>query len=176
MNKIIAKFDSFADVDVMKKLTRWLSQNTNESIHHRLFSIISKTKSFNYNHIHFAAAITTIIHNIGYEYALGMLYQHVGAFSMRERKLFQYLDSERKRNALEAHQKKKKESAWKNKPDLKRISEDIHYSPGYGFEEYEVQSIQEFERQQEVREELEQEFNAEDPAETNADIRSFLDE
>ena len=37
MNKIIAKFDSMADVNVMKKLTRWLSQNTNESIHHRLF-------------------------------------------------------------------------------------------------------------------------------------------
>ena len=80
---------------------------------------------------------------------------------------------------LQKHiRKKKKESARKHKPALKRISEEINYSPGYGFEEHEVQSIQEFERQLEVRVELEKEFDAEDPAENtaNADICSFLDE
>ena len=164
MDQIIETFDKLSDIRLMAKLTRWLSQNTNESVHFRLFNIISKTKYYKYNHINFAAWLTAIIHNNSYENAIGRLYSHIGSFTEEEKVLLMHSDGERKRNSTEKHQKIKKDSRFKHKTALRKMSElkEINYSAGFGFEDYEIDGVAEFERRLDDRDDLEKDFIVDD--------------
>ena len=139
----VACFDKIADPNVMRRLTRWLTQNSNESIHNRLFHIISKTKYFRFHHVNFAAYITGIIHNVGYEQALGKLHKHMGVYYEEEKQHLKGLDDKREIHSQEKHQTAKKKSRYAQKPPLK--STEIHYSAGFAFEDYEIQGVLQFE-------------------------------
>ena len=140
---IVDCFDNLAARTVMERLTLWLSQNSNESIHNRLFHIISKTKWFEFNHVNFAAYLTATIHNVGYEGTLGKIHSSVGVYYNRERKHLQSLDKDRIRQSLEHHQKAKQKSRYGGKPPLK--PEEIHYSAGYAFEDHDIEGVAQFE-------------------------------
>ena len=160
MISIVQCFDKFAERSVMERLTKWLNQNTNESIHNRLFHIISKTKYFEFNHVNFAAYLTAVIHNVGYETGLGKLHSFMGVYYDKEKEHYQSLDNKRKEHSLKKHQEAKQKSRYGNKPPLK--SEEIHYSAGFAFEDHEIEGVAEVEaslvRQAAVDKDLEKEL------------------
>ena len=143
MMKIIKCFEGFAKLDVMKKLTRWLSQNTNESIHNRLFHIINKTKFVHFNHVFFAASLTAVIHNNGYESAIGNFHSHMGVYYEEEQRHLKQLDKSRKRHSEKRQQDHKKKSRYQGKPPL--IPSEVNYCAGFGFEDYDIEGLEEFE-------------------------------
>ena len=159
MKTIVACFDKLAKRSVMERLTRWLSQNTNESIHNRLFHIISKTKWFDFNHVNFAAYLTATIHNVGYENAIGKLHASMGAYYDSEWEHLQSLDNKRIQHSLEKHHKAKNKSRFGKKTPLK--PEEIHYSAGYGFEEHEI-GVALFEESLARREEVQKDLDRDD--------------
>ena len=148
MDKIIEVFDSLATIEIMSKCTRWLNQNNNESIHHRLFSIISKSKSFEYDHISFAALLAAVIHNVGYESCIGQLHQAMGEYYNEEQRSLKQRDYDRKRNASENHQKKKKNSRYQFDHPL-RDEGQPNYEPGHGFENIPIDGVLDLEEREE---------------------------
>ena len=126
MQKIINKFDELATTTIMRRCTRFLNQNVNESIHSRLYTIVSKTRHYTRDRICYAAERAFMVHNHGY---LGAsLYQKWDCFSQEE-----ILELERNdaNMLLKAQNTKKTRSA---KPMLK--DEEINYSSGFGFEDH----------------------------------------
>ena len=149
MDKIIAKFDELSTIEVMNRCTRWLNQNSNESIHHRLFRIISKSKSFKYEHILFASLMAAVIHNVGYEGSIGYLYHQMGTYYRDEQKTLRWRDDVRRKNSEEKHQKKKKISRYEfNTPLVDGGLPD--YAPGYAFEDEPIDGVAQFEERQDA--------------------------
>ena len=149
MDQILAKFDEFSTIAVMNRLTRWLNQNCNESIHHRLFRIISKSKSFKYEHILFAALMAAVIHNVGYEGAIGSLYRQMGTYYREEQKVLRWRDDGRRKSGEEKHQKKKKISRFADSTPL--VDGGLpNYAPGFAFEDEHIDGVVQFEERQDA--------------------------
>ena len=121
--------------------------NNNESIHHRLFRIISKSKSFKYEHIKFAALVTALIHNVGYEGCVGRMYQAMGTYYEEEQRIFRWRDDNRRKNSEEKHRKSKNKSRFMFHTPLVDGGQP-NYDPGLGFEDVPIDGLRQFEEQQ----------------------------
>ena len=90
MDKIRDKFDELGAYDTCSRLYRFLNQNVNESLHNRCFRMVSKIKSYQKNHIIFAAQMTMHIHNHGYRRTLGRWHEHFGNYTKDEHNISSY--------------------------------------------------------------------------------------
>ena len=155
MDQINDLFDEFAKEQTMNRLTRWLTQNVNESLHNRSFRLISKLKHYQWPHLMFAAVLTAVIHNNGYECGIGQLFRNIGEYTDTDAKRLRRFDAERKRHATAHHKAIKIESKFRlSKVQLTPGEE--HYIPGYGFEDHQepLDDLEEFDERQEKREEI----------------------
>ena len=112
VDAIIGKFDELADEETMGRCTLFLHQNTNESIHQRYFNIVSKSKSFQYPHLDFAAKMAAAIHNVGYECGIGVIYTRMGEYRESEKNTLQDRDKKRETHASEEHREQKNKSRF----------------------------------------------------------------
>ena len=137
MDIIFKKFDTLADRSIMQRCTRGLTQNNNESLHHRLFCYISKTKFFGFDHVRFAALLASIVHNVGYEKCFGTLFDRIGAYNEQEHKRLVDLDRERKYSGSTKHRLIKNKSRYGKSTKLqKKIDKNgVNYAPGAAFED-----------------------------------------
>ena len=125
----------------------WVNQNNNESIHHRLFRIINKSKSFKYEHIKFAALVTALIHNVGNEGCVGRMYQAMGTYYEEEQRIFRWRDDNRRKNSTEKHGDDKNKSRYMFHTPLVDGGQP-NYDPGLGFEDVPIDGLRQFEEQQ----------------------------
>ena len=142
MDIIWDKFDQLGSYDTCSRCCRFLNQNINESLHNRCFRMISKIKSYQKNHIIFAAHMTMNIHNYGYRRTLGRWHVHLGSYTPDEEALFAQRDKTRLENSSEEQQKRKKKSFFKNKDPLK--DEEVRYCPGYMFEDHPLEGAAQY--------------------------------
>ena len=96
----------------MQRCTRGLTQNNNESLHHRLFIYISETKFFGFPHVRFAALLDVVVHNVGYKACFGRLYDKIGVYNEQEYKHLKYLDQERNYNGSAKRREIKNKSRY----------------------------------------------------------------
>ena len=126
MQDIINKFEELGSVIVMRRCTRFLNQNVNESIHARLYTLVSKIKHYKRDRLCFAAERVILIHNHGHFGS--SLYHKWDCFSDEE---IQVLKTEDANMMRKARTTKKTKTA---KPMLK--DDDVNYCSGFGFEDH----------------------------------------
>ena len=156
MDEINKLFDEFAKEETMNRLTRWLTQNVNESLHNRLFRLISKLKHYQWPHLMFAAVLTAVIHNNGYECGIGQLYKDIGEYTELDKKKLKQFDEDRKRHASAHHRAAKIRSKFRL-AKVQLESGEEHYKAGYGFEDHQEEPLDdlgEFEERQEKKEKI----------------------
>ena len=183
-NQIIQAFDDLSTLAIMRRCTMWVNQNNNESIHHRLFRIISKTKSFKYQHILFASLCAAVIHNVGYEGCIGHMYQRMGTYYVEEQKILRWRDDQRRKNSGEKHRKKKTASRYQLATPLVD-SGQANYEAGFGFEDapedLPIDGVIEFEERQAARArdaedcELDEDLDIDHLENNPADVNEELD-
>ena len=126
MQDIIKLFVKLGHTSVMRRCTRFLNQNVNESIHARLYYIVSKIKHYSRVRLCFAAERVLLVHNHGH--FRGSLYHKWDCFSDEEIRILKSQDADMLRKAQTT---KKKRTA---KPMLN--DEDVNYCSGFGFEDH----------------------------------------
>ena len=104
----------------------------------------------------FAAVLTAVIHNNGYECGIGQLYKNIGEYTEMEKKKLQQFDEDRKRHATAHHRAIKIKSKFRL-AKVQLESGEEHYKAGYGFEDHQeepLDDLEEFEERQENKEKV----------------------
>lgn len=121
---IYQAFDTFAKIETLRRCTRGLTQNVNESGHARLYTICKKSEHFGFRRLVFAAQVVSVEHNYGKYY--GSLAR---TFGLTQSEMLRERDDEMARSSSRGH--------WYN-PHAKLVKgskEVIEYAYGFGFDD-----------------------------------------